>query len=177
MTERRTLRFVLFSLELPRLAFMLKALSSLGDLAMAGSSTDILFPFAIVAASSQALFPLLALFSWVDPRRYAAYPIVYAAGKAISLSTGAAWLISGFDTLATALGPGDIAIFMVMTTGTAILLFDAISLMLSLIFLRFPTQEDAGKRGSSKTTDQSANKDEIHPELVVDEISDLNGEA
>jgi hypothetical protein len=154
---------------------MLKALSSLGDLAMAGSSTDILFPFAIVAASSQALFPLLALFSWLEPTRYAAYPLVYAAGKAVSLSTGAAWLISGFSTLMAAMGPGDMHVFMVMAASSAILLFDAVSLILSLVFLRTPTQENSGRKESSKATASSATKDEIHPELVVDEISDLNG--
>jgi len=175
MTERRTLRFVLFTLELPRLAFMLKALSSLGDLAMAGSSTDILFPFAIVAASSQALFPLLALFNWLDPKRYAAYPMVYAAGKAVSLSTGAVWLISGLSTLTMALGLGDINVLMVMAASVAILLYDAVSLLLTLIFFRATPPEGSGERAISRSTRQSPSKDEIHPELVVDEISDLNG--
>jgi len=177
MTERRPLRFVLFALELPRLAFMLKALSSLGDLAMAGSSTDILFPFAIVAASTQALFPLLALFSWLDPRRYAAYPLVYAAGKAVSLSTGIAWLISGFATLTAVLGVGDIPVLLIMAASAAILLFDAVSLILSLAFLRHPPTQDSSRSDSSVKTRTPTSKDEIHPELVVDEVSDLNGGA
>jgi len=175
MTERRTLRFVLFALELPRLAFMLKALSSLGDVAMAGSSTDILFPFTIVAASTQALFPLLALFSWLDPRRYAAYPQVYAAGKAVSLSTGIVWILSGFSTLTAAVGLGDIQVFMIMAASSAVLIYDAVSLLLSLVFLRHPTPGDSSKNETPKSTGASTSNDEIRPELVVDEVSDLTG--
>jgi len=47
----------------------------------------------IVLASPGALFPLMALFIWLDTNRYRAYLPLFTAGKCISIFLMLGWLI------------------------------------------------------------------------------------
>jgi hypothetical protein len=51
------------------------------------------FPWLVYAASN-ALFPLAALFVWLDISRYRLYLPLYAAGKGIGVCAMLGWLIS-----------------------------------------------------------------------------------
>ena len=47
----------------------------------------------LVYAAPSALFPLMALFIWLDSKRYRAYLPLFAAGKCIGISTLLGWSI------------------------------------------------------------------------------------
>jgi membrane-bound metal-dependent hydrolase YbcI (DUF457 family) len=47
----------------------------------------------LVYAAPSALFPLMALFIWLDSERYRAYLPLFAAGKCIGISTILGWSI------------------------------------------------------------------------------------
>ena len=52
------------------------------------------FPY-IVYISSNALFPLMALFVWLKPEKYRNYISLYMAGKIIGVVSFFAWMIFG----------------------------------------------------------------------------------
>jgi hypothetical protein len=50
-------------------------------------------PALAVYAAPSALFPLMALFFWLDSSRYGVYVPLYMAGKIISICAAVGWLI------------------------------------------------------------------------------------
>jgi hypothetical protein len=67
-------------------------------LILRSSESDILGRLAYTAPS--ALFPLMALFIWLDSERYRAYLPLFAAGKCIVISTFLGWsIVSGQVTM------------------------------------------------------------------------------
>jgi hypothetical protein len=62
------------------------------------NENDILMSLAYTA--SNALFPLMALFIWLNSERYRAYLPLFAAGKCIGISTLLGWsIVSGQFTM------------------------------------------------------------------------------
>jgi len=54
----------------------------------------------LVYTAPSALFPLMALFIWLDSQRYRAYLPLFAAGKCIAISTLLGWsIVSGQVTM------------------------------------------------------------------------------
>ncbi|MDR1902569.1 MAG: hypothetical protein LBQ88_09850 [Treponema sp.] len=57
-----------------------------------------LFPY-LVYTVPNALFPLMALFMWINIERYRPYISLYAAGKIIAVVSFLAWFILSLDTI------------------------------------------------------------------------------
>ena len=71
-----------------------------------------------VYMSSNALFPLMALFLWLKPEEYANYSLLYIAGKIIALISFYVWEIFSFREFARG---GDLAKNIVLLGGGALL--------------------------------------------------------
>ena len=89
---RSPLAAVLFFYECLRLSLLIVFLfisASLGNIGLAGGD---FFPY-IVYISSNALFPLMALFMWLRPGEYRNYITLYMAGKIIGVVSFYVWTI------------------------------------------------------------------------------------
>jgi len=89
---RSPLAAALFFYECLRLSLLIVFLfisSSMGNAGLAGGA---FFPY-IVYISSNALFPLMALFMWLRPGEYRNYITLYMAGKIIGVVSFYVWTI------------------------------------------------------------------------------------
>ncbi|GHV94471.1 hypothetical protein AGMMS50293_07910 [Spirochaetia bacterium] len=104
MEVYRPLRAGLFIYECARLLFLVGSFALLQPGGMGGVAGGMdggaggmgggaSFPWLAYTAPN-ALFPLMALFVWLDMSRYGVYLPLYLAGKCISLFSIAGWLIS-----------------------------------------------------------------------------------
>jgi hypothetical protein len=64
-------------------------------------------------AAPGALFPLMALFWWLDSSRYGVYSMLYAAGKSICLFSAALWCVFSRGDIIDAMLPGGRMLFMI----------------------------------------------------------------
>ncbi len=135
MGSRRSLRFLLFVFDALRLVAVVSVLSALRALFSGPGGASFGVP-AVAFAAPQALFPLMALFSWLDPERYAPYPPLYAAGKAISAAALVAWLIDSADDALLALGLGNTGVVLLVAVAALVLLYDLVSAGLAVYLVR-----------------------------------------
>ncbi len=135
MGSRRSLRFLLFVFDALRLAAVVSVLSALRGLFSGPVGGSFGVP-AVAFAAPQALFPLMALFSWLDPVRYAPYPPLYAAGKAVSAAALAAWLIGSAEDAFLALGLGNTGVLLLAAVAALVLLYDLVSAALAVYLVR-----------------------------------------
>jgi len=153
MTGRRPLRFVLFLLEIPRLALILVAAAGSDPGAAASRSAAI--------AAPQALFVLMALFSWFDPEKYDAYRPLYAAGKLVSAFALSAWLFRTAPAAAGAAGLADFRELISTILVAAVALYDIITGVVAGVSAVRPRRVEEEIRDL--------------PPLVVDELPDDAG--
>jgi len=85
--------FIYECIRLLLLATFLSIASSMGNGISFGGAGGAFFPY-IVYISSNALFPLMALFVWLRPREYRNYVTLYIAGKVITVVLFYLWAIS-----------------------------------------------------------------------------------
>lgn len=150
MTGRRPLRFVLFALELPRLALIL--------VAVAGSDSGAAASRAAAFAAPQSLFILLALFSWYDSDAYGAYRPLYAAGKLVSGFALSVWLLRSVSATIGAAGLNDVRDLISTIIVAAVAAYDIITGAVVGISTIRPRRYDEEVRDL--------------PALVVDELPD-----
>ena len=150
MTGRRPLRFLLFLLELPRLALILVAVAGSG--AGAGSSRS------AAIAAPHALFILMTLFSWFDPEEYDVYRPLYAAGKLVSAFALSFWLFRTVPERVGSAGLNDLRELISTIIFTAVAAYDIITgVVVGLSVIR-------PRRVEEEVRDL--------PPLVVDELPD-----
>jgi hypothetical protein len=142
MGSRRSLRFLLFVFDALRLVAVVSVLSALRALFSGPGGASFGVP-AVAFAAPQALFPLMALFSWIDPARYAPYPPLYAAGKTISATALAAWLIDSADDALLALGLGNTGVILLVAVAALVLLYDLVAAGLAVYLVRHDAETAA----------------------------------
>jgi len=127
MDVYRPLRAGLFFYEIFRLlvlAIFLVLTPMEGNSAMGSSGSAFYFPY-VVYLSSNALFPLMALFIWLRPEEHLNYLPLYMAGKIISGVSFYVWEIFSSRQF---LGMENVAMGLILIGGTAFLsLIDIVS--------------------------------------------------
>lgn len=167
MGSRRSLRFILFAFDALRLVAVVSVLSAFRSLFSAAGSGS-LGVSAIAFAAPQALFPLLLLFDWLDPVRYASYPPLYLAGKVISSAAIGTWLIGSAQDTFLAVGLGNTAAVLLAAVAAAVLIYDLISALVTGYLIRSDARvaEDAEKdRTAESATD-------ARPSIVIETVSE-----
>ena len=99
----------------------------------------------LIYAAPGALFPLMALFIWLDISRYRAYLPLFIAGKCIGIFTLAVWLIISPGIAAWGIGS-----LSMISTGTAIrelLLMDILALSAVILIKKYDNQTEDTKCG------------------------------
>lgn len=162
MGSRRSLRFLLFAFDALRLVAVVSALSALRSL-FSPPGGGSLGAHAIAFAAPQALFPLMALFSWLDPVRYAPYSALYAAGKAISVVSIGAWLVASAQDALMAIGLGNTLVILFAAVSAIVLFYDLLSAVLAIYLVSL----DAGT-GKEGLADAAGKR----PPLVVETVPD-----
>jgi hypothetical protein len=167
MGSRRSLRFILFAFDALRLVAVVSVLSAFRSLFSAAGSGS-LGVSAIAFAAPQALFPLLLLFDWLDPVRYASYPPLYLAGKVISAAAIGTWLIGSAQDTFLAVGLGNTASVLLAAVAAAVLIYDLLSALLTGYLIRSDARlaEDAEENGTGD------GEKGARPSIVIETVSE-----
>lgn len=136
MEVYRPLRAGLCIYECMRILFLLGAFVLLRPDGAAAA-----FPW-LACVASNALFPLMTLFLWMNSSRYGAYEPLYTAGKCVCFVSVMGWCVFSRQTIIAALLSG--GLFMPMLAGiTGILFGDLLSVGAGLAIIkktRMPAQ-------------------------------------
>jgi hypothetical protein len=92
------------------------------------------FPWSACVASN-ALFPLMALFLWLDSSRYSVYEPLYTAGKCVCFVSVMSWCIFSRQIIITTLLSGGLFIPMIMGI-TGMLFGDLLSVAAGLAIIK-----------------------------------------
>jgi hypothetical protein len=169
MGSRRSLRFFLFVFDALRLVAVVSALSAFRSLFSAPGGGS-LGANAVAFAAPQALFPLMAFFSWLDPVRYAPYPPLYAAGKTISAAAIGAWLLDSTEDALMAVGLGNTGAVLLAAVSAAVLLYDLVSALITVYIIRF----DDRAAGAAGKVVENGEAGENRPAIIVETVPEVS---
>jgi hypothetical protein len=152
MNRFRVSRLVLFLYDIARLFVIVATMTQLGKLSLFDGS----FPY-LVYASSQALFPIMTWFIYMDAKTHLAYIPLHITGKCIHIVLSGVWI---FGAVSTGLATLSFDLFVCLGL-TLIILFTDIISILGMFFV---------KRGFSvqDQTDIQQNNDENNSVLSND---------